>query len=126
MPQKGQFDPIQSAINDILSSLGIKSIIDKFSTLVQSPEFQAAMPVMGMALGGGGMGQAPFNFLGPASPWPQTAENAGMTAFPMNMLRSNQPIPGLTLGDIRKMLPPEFPSFGPSDWLDKIPSELIK
>ncbi len=46
------------SIDNILNSLGIKSILDTFSRAMQSPEFQAAMPVMGMGLGGFGGGMS--------------------------------------------------------------------
>lgn len=50
---KPELQGIQDAVNNILRSLGIKSILDMFS----NPGFQhGAMPILGAALGGGGMG----------------------------------------------------------------------
>jgi hypothetical protein len=49
---------LQSSIDSILSSLGLKSIIDMVSQHLQSPEFQSIMPVlgsMGLPQGGGGI-----------------------------------------------------------------------
>jgi len=51
---KPQVNQIQETINSVLTSLGIKSIMDMFS----SPGFQyGAMPILGGLMGGGGMGQ---------------------------------------------------------------------
>jgi hypothetical protein len=38
-------------LDNVLQAIGLLPLVTQLETLMQSPEFQAAMPVMGMALG---------------------------------------------------------------------------
>lgn len=52
---------IADAVNSILSSLGLKSILDAFGQQTQTPEFKSIMPFLGMGMnpiGGGGFMEA--------------------------------------------------------------------